>query len=141
MTNLGLYLELNLKRLGHSEDLYAATLRSYKHEYHGDYRRVSIVLRKLWPHAEQYARIDAGSILFLEQDLLTGNTGIFVRQNLVLPRKISTAETHCFHIRRSQRTFNLVQLAIVRVWPETCWDPLENVLLIPDNGGDFVGHL
>jgi hypothetical protein len=103
-------------------------------------QRLAILLKCL-DGGMQYVRVDAGSLIPID-DWPTGKLHtIYVRQKLSVPPDLTTTEFRCFFIRR--RTSNQVMPAvrIVSVTPPHSWDERNHELRIPENVTDFWGAL
>jgi hypothetical protein len=89
----------------------------------------------------QYARVDAGSIIPID-DWPTGQLHtIYVRQKLSIPPDLTTTEFRSFFIRRRISNQIIPAVRIVSVIPPHSWDKATHELRIPDNVTEFWGAL
>ncbi|KAF1945966.1 HET-domain-containing protein [Clathrospora elynae] len=91
--------------------------------------------------AMQYARVDAGSLILID-DWPTGQLKtIYVRQKLSIPPAFTTAEFSCFHIRRRVSRDIIPPVRIISVSPHNAWDKAAYELRIPDGVTVYWGAL
>ena len=89
----------------------------------------------------QYARVDAGSLIPID-DWPTGKLKtIYVRQKLSIPPDFTTPDFQSFHIRRRIASHTLPPVRIISTHPREQWDETTHELRIPDNTTDFFGAL
>jgi hypothetical protein len=87
----------------------------------------------------QYARVDAGSLVPID-DWLTGKLHtIYVRQKLSIPPGFTTTEFKCFHIRRRATSQTTPTVRIISVTPRNAWEESTHELRIPDHVTEFWG--
>jgi hypothetical protein len=89
----------------------------------------------------QYARVDVGALVTID-DWPTGQLHtIYVRQKLSIPPDLTTSEFRCFFIRRRISNQVVPAVRIISVAPPKTWDESSHELRIPDNVTEFWGAL
>jgi hypothetical protein len=89
----------------------------------------------------QYARVDAGTLVPID-DWPTGQLHtVYVRQKLSIPPDLTTSEFRCFFIRRRISNQIIPAVRIVSVTSPHSWDKANHELRIPDNVIEFWGAL
>jgi hypothetical protein len=90
---------------------------------------------------KQYARVDAGSLVPIN-DWPTGQLHtIYVRQKLSIPQDFTTPEFRCFHVSRWISNHRLPPVRIISAFPRELWNPDTYELRIPDTAPRSFGVL
>ncbi|KAF2126884.1 HET-domain-containing protein [Dothidotthia symphoricarpi CBS 119687] len=89
----------------------------------------------------QYARVDAGSVVPID-DWPTGQLRtIYVRQKLSVPPDFITPEFRCFHVGRRIANQTLPPVRIISVFPRELWNSETHELQIPNDTTEAFGVL
>lgn len=89
----------------------------------------------------QFARVDAGTIVPVD-DWPNGQLKtIYVRQKLVIPPDFTTPDFPCFHIRRRIAHQRIPPVRILAAYPRDQWDETSHELRIPQNVTETFGAL
>lgn len=104
-------------------------------------QRLAIRLRCL-DGSMQYARVDSGTLVPID-DWPTGQLKtIYVRQKLSIPPTFTTRDFQCFHIgRRLSSNQPIPPVRIISAHPRELWDETTYELRIPDTAPDMFGAL
>jgi hypothetical protein len=101
-------------------------------------QRLAVTLKCL-DGGMQYARVDAGSLVLID-DWPTGKLHtIYVRQKLAIPPDFTTTEFKSFHVRRRVTSHMSPTVRIISVTPRNVWDETTHQLRIPDQVTEFWG--
>jgi hypothetical protein len=101
-------------------------------------QRLAITLKCL-DGGMQYARVDAGALVPID-DWPTGKLHtIYVRQKPSIPPDFTTTEFKSFHIRRRVSNQATPNVRIISVTPRNAWDETTHELRIPDHVTEFWG--
>ncbi|KAI8943117.1 hypothetical protein NX059_001148 [Plenodomus lindquistii] len=103
-------------------------------------QRLAIYLKCL-DGSMQYARVDAGTLVPID-DWPTGQLKtIYMRQKLSIPANFTTTEFKSFHVVRRIASTQLPPVRIISAQPRELWDEATYELRIPDTAPEMFGAL
>jgi hypothetical protein len=135
-TPIGLHIQLEV--LPHSTD--KSRILALIRASNSLNQRLAISLKCLDGQA-QYARVDAGELVPIN-DWPTGQLRtVYVRQSPSVPADFTTPEFSCFHIRRRFVNQRTPPVRIMSVFPRELWDSETHELRIPASAPKAFGVL
>jgi hypothetical protein len=135
-TPLGLHIQLECLPDPHDKSRVLAMIRASNSMN----QRLAIHLKCL-DGDKQYARVDAGSLIPID-DWPTGQLRtVYVRQKLSVPPDFTTPEFRCFNVSRRKANHTLPPVRIISAFPRELWNPATHELRIPETAPKSVGIL
>lgn len=128
-TSLGVYVSVNMVPLKSNDaNHYVASLRAN----HNNKKSIGIILRKLQPNEEQYARVDPHLLVATHHRKIGKKRSIYVRQTISVPPGYIVREMHCFHLNFQQSTLRNHHIRVDAFWPSKYWNSETWEVLIPN---------
>lgn len=136
-TPIGIHVQLEFLRDPHDRRRVLAMTRTTN----AMNQRLAIRMKSL-DNNMQYARVDAGSLVPIN-DWPTGQSKtIYVRQKLSVPSEFTTPEFRCFQVsRRITAAQSIPPVRVISVHPRELWDEATHELRIPDNAPEIFSAL
>jgi hypothetical protein len=136
-TPIGLRLQLEFLPNPKDDTRFLAMIRCSNHMN----QRLAIYLKRL-DGTNQYARVDAGSIIPIDNWPTGQLRTIYVRQKISIPPDFYTTEFRCLHIqRRIAADRSIPPIHITTAFPPENWSASTQQLRIPQKSNDFLGVL
>ncbi|KAJ4305832.1 hypothetical protein N0V90_001364 [Kalmusia sp. IMI 367209] len=135
-TPIGLHLELEFLSDPKDKTRFMALIRCNNHLN----QRLAIYLKCL-DGGNQYARVEAGSLIPIDNWPTGQLRTIYVRQKPSIPHDFFALEMRCFHIQRRVTDRSIPPIRIMSVFPPSPWNPRTHQLTIPATTLEFLGVL
>lgn len=103
-------------------------------------QRLAIYLKCL-DGVNQYARVDAGKLVPIDNWPTGQLRTIYVRQKLSVPQDFYTPELRCFHIQRRTSDRSIPPVRVTSAFPPDNWSHEKYELSIPEASREFLGVL
>ena len=104
-------------------------------------QRLAIYLKCL-DGGHQYARVEAGTLISIDNWPTGQLRPIYVRQKLSIPADFCTMEMRCFHVRRRVSNQSLPPpVKVTTAFPLSHWNAQTHELIIPSTTMEFLGVL
>lgn len=134
-TAIGLHLELEFLNDPKDRTRFLVLIRCNNHLN----QRLAIHLKCL-DGGHQYARVEAGSLIPIDNWPTGQLRSIYVRQKLSIPRDFYAKEMRCFRVQRLVANHSVPPtIKISTVFPPSSWNPQTHELGIPSSTLEFFG--
>ncbi|KAF2250968.1 HET-domain-containing protein [Trematosphaeria pertusa] len=135
-TPIGLGVQLEFLAVPRDKSRFLAMIRCSNHMN----QRLAIHLKRL-DDANQYARVDAGTLVPID-NWPTGQLRIiYVRQKVSILHDFYTPEMRCFHVQRRVTDRSIPPVRITGAFPPENWNQEKHELCIPETSKQCYGVL